>query len=181
MGLVRVTTRLAAIAAVSLSLYLALLVARLAASDDAARRRRRDVLFRAWARATGWIMGMRARRQGPVPERPFLLVCNHLGYVDILLLGRYLPAVFVAKTEVADWPLLGRLVRAADTIFVDRDRKRQLQAVNGRIRDALDGGAGVVLFAEGTSSPGHTVLPLRPSLLQVATGTARPVHWAVVR
>ena len=140
----------------------------------------RERLFTCWARIASRILGMRTEIDGPVPTAPCFVVTNHLGYVDVLLLAQRLPAVFVAKAEVADWPLVGRLVRSAGTIFIDRSSSRSLVAANQDIEAALSAGQSVVLFAEGTSSRGATVLPLKPSLLQIPASLNLPVYYAAI-
>jgi 1-acyl-sn-glycerol-3-phosphate acyltransferase len=124
------------------------------------------------------VIGMRVRPTGTPPHPPFLLVSNHLSYVDIALLATQLDCVFVAKRDIRDWPALGRVVAAMDTIFIDREHPRDVVRVNERIAEALATGDGVVLFAEGTSTRGDRVLPLQPSLLDVAARRQLPVWYA---
>jgi 1-acyl-sn-glycerol-3-phosphate acyltransferase len=108
------------------------------------------------------------RTSGPVPKNG-LLVCNHLSYVDILVLASLTPAVFVAKREVKSWPVFGWFARLAGTLFVDRERRTRVGQTTNEIQSALDQGALVILFPEGTSSGGETVLPFKSSLLEPAT------------
>ncbi len=141
-------------------------------------RRSRTALFHAWARLVARLLGMRIEMAGPPPRPPFLLISNHLSYMDIVLLANVVNAVFVAKMEVAGWPLLGPVVRSVNTIFVNRGSRRDLLRVNGEISDALAAGEGVVVFAEGTSTDGSTVLPLKPSMLEAALAERRPIRYA---
>jgi 1-acyl-sn-glycerol-3-phosphate acyltransferase len=97
-----------------------------------------------------------------------LLVCNHLSYLDIIALSAIRPCVFVAKRDVHGWPLFGWLARAAGTAFVERDRRLAAAREVTQIRAAIASGLLVVLFPEGTSSDGATVLPFKSSLLQAA-------------
>lgn len=112
---------------------------------------------------------------GPVPRRG-LLVSNHLGYLDVLVLGGMTPATFVAKSDVRLWPVFGGLVSMAGTIWVERTRR----SATGRTVDAmarvLGAGALVVVFPEGTSSDGVRVLPFKPPLLEAACGAGEV--WA---
>jgi 1-acyl-sn-glycerol-3-phosphate acyltransferase len=142
------------------------------------RWRRR--LLQAWSRVTLRLVGIRLRVTGRGPEPPFLLVSNHVSYVDIALLAGQLDTLFVAKRDVRRWPILGPIIAGMDTIFVDREHPRDLLRVNTLVKAALDRGEGVVIFAEGTSSPGEAVLPLKPSLLEVAAQHRLPVHYACV-
>jgi 1-acyl-sn-glycerol-3-phosphate acyltransferase len=91
------------------------------------------------------------------------------------LLGALTPCVFVAKSEVKAWPIFGWFARMAGTIFVNRNSRRDVTRANEEIRAALGDGALVVLFAEGTSSDGTTVLPFKSSLLEAAIGERVPI------
>ncbi|MEM7515524.1 MAG: lysophospholipid acyltransferase family protein, partial [Planctomycetota bacterium] len=120
------------------------------------------------ARTCARILGVRTEVRGTPPSGSFLLLSNHLSYIDILVLLGRADAVFVAKSEIATWPVLGFLARTTGTIFVDRERRRDLTAVNRAIGVAFDRGYGVVLFPEGTSGRGEALLPFKPSIFEVA-------------
>ncbi len=115
------------------------------------------------------VFGLDVAVNGPVP-RSGLLVCNHLSYLDIIALASCAPMMFVAKREVKGWPVFGRFARMGGTLFVDRERRSQVGERSDEIEAALRGGALVVLFAEGTSSDGSSVLPFKSSLLESAAG-----------
>lgn len=114
---------------------------------------------------------------GPIPANGFM-VCNHLSYLDILVIGACTPAVFVAKREVQGWPVFGWFARLAGTVFVHRESRTHVGQVADAMAAALARGALVVLFPEGTSSNGQTVLPFRSSLLEPAARLAQPVTAA---
>jgi 1-acyl-sn-glycerol-3-phosphate acyltransferase len=140
----------------------------------------RRSVFRGWARGAARLLGLRIRIDGEVPRAPFLLVSNHLSYLDIVTYAAVMPSRFVAKQEVRRWPLVGLLARAMGTIFIDRTVKRDAVRVQGDLARAVADGDGVVIFAEATSSAGHQVLPFRPALLEWAAQTGSPVHHASV-
>jgi len=96
------------------------------------------------------------------------LVGNHLSYLDIVILSSIRPCVFVAKRDVASWPLFGWLAKVAGTVFVDRDRRFRAPKSVDVIEGAIAAGSVVVLFPEGTSSDGSTVLPFKSALLESA-------------
>ena len=110
------------------------------------------------------VFEIRVHLLGAVPTDG-LIVCNHLGYLDILVLGAAIPAVFVAKREVASWPVFGWFARKSGTIFVRRERRADSGQAASAICAALRTGVPVVLFPEGTSSGGEGVLPFKSSLL----------------
>src|SRR6185369_10489209 len=121
--------------------------------------------FSGWARLILWLLAVRVEASGAPPRPPFLLVANHLSYLDVLVLASRLPSVFVSKAEVRRWPLLGPICTALGTIYIDRGQRRDIPRVMAEIEAALDSGLGVVFFPEGTSSKGETVAPFKPSLL----------------
>src|SRR5438093_13646367 len=103
----------------------------------------------AWLRRWSWsacrVVGIRVTTRGSMPHSG-LLVCNHLSYLDVIVLSSIRPCVFVAKQAVAAWPLFGWLARAAGTIFVDRERRLSSPAIVDLVHRAIAGGSVVILF-----------------------------------
>jgi 1-acyl-sn-glycerol-3-phosphate acyltransferase len=144
------------------------------------RRRFREGLFQATTRALLALLRTEVRISGEPPRPPFLLVTNHLGYVDVLVLASRLPAHFVAKAEVRRWPLLGLLCKGFGTIFIDRSDRREIPRVLAGIEAALARGEGVIVFPEGTSTSGEAVRPFRSPLLALPARRGLPVHAAAL-
>src|SRR5690606_14738865 len=114
------------------------------------------------------VIGIRIDQRGtPAAARPTLYVSNHSSYLDIVVLGALLPASFVAKAEVAGWPLFGLLSKLQRTVFIDRRRGSTLLQREA-IADRLKAGDNLILFPEGTSNDGNRTLPFRSALLSVA-------------
>jgi len=112
------------------------------------------------------LLRIRVRINGePVRDRAVLYVSNHVSWVDVLVIGSVTPVAFVAKREVASWPLVGVTAKLQHTVFVDRTRRQQTGETVSEIVKRLNDGVSVVLFAEGTSSDGNRVLPFRSALL----------------
>jgi len=105
--------------------------------------------------------------EGPLPSTG-LLVTNHVSFLDIVFLGAVTPMVFVSKSDVAAWPVIGTIASCAGTVYVERRRRLDVSRVNLQVSEVLGTGALVTLFPEGTSSDGAGVLPFQPSLLQPA-------------
>ncbi len=109
--------------------------------------------------------GMRTRIVGrPLPDH-VLFVSNHESWLDILLLAGATGTAFVAKAEVAEWPVIGWLAGLNDSVFVAREERRGVRGQADALRNALAAGRPVALFPEGTTDGGTQVLPFRPSLL----------------
>jgi 1-acyl-sn-glycerol-3-phosphate acyltransferase len=112
------------------------------------------------------LLRIRVRVVGnPVRDRAVLFVSNHVSWVDIVVIGSITPVAFVAKREVASWPLVGVTAKMQRTVFVDRGRRHQTGDAVSEIAKRVASGTSVVLFAEGTSSDGNRVLPFRSALL----------------
>ena len=134
----------------------------------------RAAWLHAWCRFACRVLGIRVRTHGSMPSSG-LLVSNHLSYLDIVVLSSIQSCVFVAKRDVAKWPLFGWLAHAAGTIFVDRERRFSSPKTVDAIRDAIANGSVVVIFPEGTSSDGSTVLPFKSALLESAVQVRAPI------
>jgi len=112
------------------------------------------------------LLRIRVRVVGnPVRDRAVLFVSNHVSWVDIVVIGSITPVAFVAKREVASWPLVGVTAKMQRTVFVDRGRRHQTGDAVSELAKRVASGTSVVLFAEGTSSDGNRVLPFRSALL----------------
>jgi lyso-ornithine lipid O-acyltransferase len=112
------------------------------------------------------LIGVRIREVGiRSTASPALILSNHVSWLDICVVSAISPVVFVAKSEVARWPVLGWLAKLQRTIFINRQARHQTGAATREIAGRLLGGDAVVLFAEGTSSDGVRVLPFRSALV----------------
>ena len=117
------------------------------------------------------LFGLRIAVQGrPRRQGGTLYVANHASYLDLFVLGQILDASFVAKAEVANWPVLGILARLQNTLFFERDPRRSREQID-ILKGLLADGHNLILFPEGTSSDGVRVQPFRSTLLAAVTDT----------
>jgi 1-acyl-sn-glycerol-3-phosphate acyltransferase len=140
----------------------------------------RQVIFGAWTRGFVSISGMQIEVVGTPPQPPFFLVTNHLGYADMAALRAVVRGVFVAKREINDWFLAGRIVRDMGTIFIDRGNRRDIPRAGEQIIARLAAGEGVIVFPEGTSTKGEEVLPFNSSFFEFAARSDTPVSYASI-
>jgi lyso-ornithine lipid O-acyltransferase len=125
------------------------------------------------------LIGLRVQVIGtPAAGGPVLFISNHSSWLDVLVLGGVLPAAFVAKAEVGNWPVVRTVARLGRTLFVSRSRGSTVRET-AAMRERLAGGDSLILFPEGTSSDGARVLPFRSSFLAVADA-ARQVQPVTV-
>lgn len=135
------------------------------------------------------LMGIEVRTVGTPPPRaqshaqshtqrgrPVVFAANHSSWLDILVLGGQIEALFVAKSEVATWPLIGTVARLGRTVFVSR-RAKDTAAERDAMQARLAAGDNILLFPEGTSNDGSRVGPFRSAFFSIAepTATAAPL------
>jgi 1-acyl-sn-glycerol-3-phosphate acyltransferase len=148
------------------------------ALDAAARRLR----IQRWSAALLRRLGIELAVAGAPRAGATLLVANHVSWLDIAAIHAAAPqARFVSKADVKHWPLVGALVTAVGTLFIERESKRDALRVVHQMADALRGGDMVAVFPEGTTGPGPDLLPFHANLLQAAIATGTPVQGAVLR
>jgi len=110
------------------------------------------------------LVGLDVRVRGEIATgRPAFYVSNHVSYADILVLGSLLESAFVAKADVAEWPLFGWLAKLSRTVFVDR-RRASTDVQRDLIADRLKDQDSLILFAEATTSDGNRLLPFKAAL-----------------
>ncbi|MGX5667350.1 lysophospholipid acyltransferase family protein [Rhizobium daejeonense] len=132
------------------------------------RLRRR--LPRLWHRVACRMLGIRVHVHGAIDRRrPLMLAANHASWKDILVLGSLADVVFIAKTEVASWPVFGLLAKLQKSIFVVREERRRTGDQVNEIASRMADGEIVVLFPEGTTSDGNRVLEVKTSLFGAAS------------
>lgn len=124
--------------------------------------------------------GVEVCATGSFPERG-VLISNHLSYVDIVVFASMAPCVFVSKSEVERWPVLGWMTTMAGTVYVERGKRGSAKEAGSGMRAAAEAGLPVVLFPEGTTSSGDTILKFHSGLLAEAVADERPVTPAYLR
>jgi 1-acyl-sn-glycerol-3-phosphate acyltransferase len=101
-------------------------------------------------------------------DKSYLILSNHLSYIDILVIASIMPSVFVSSMEVKANAFLGFLTGCGGSLFIERRKKAHLKREIKMLSDTLNEGFNVVVFPEGTSSSGETVLPFKKSLMETA-------------
>lgn len=115
------------------------------------------------------ILGIKVEVIGDVAAQgPLLIASNHVSWLDIVVLSAVAPISFVAKREVSTWPFFGSLARLQRTVFVDRDRRHATGNSRDEMQARLKAGDILVLFPEGTSGDGRSVLPFKTSFFGAA-------------
>ena len=113
-------------------------------------------IIRWWHKRLCKIVGLDIRVHGTPVDGTALWISNHISWLDIPVLGSQYPLYFLSKAEVADWPLIGSLAKAAGTLFIKRG-SGDSNAVADQLGSHLQAGRNVIFFPEGTTTNGHTV------------------------
>ena len=122
-----------------------------------------------WHRLALKALGLRIHVTGRMTShRPLLIAANHISWTDIVALGAAAEVSFIAKSELAGWPVAGWLARMQQTVFVERERKRKSGVQASEVGRRLSRGDVIVLFAEGSTSDGNTLMPFKSTLFGAA-------------
>lgn len=133
-----------------------------------------------WATLVAKLIGLKIIQKGTPPSPPFFLVSNHLSYIDVIPLWKYLNGTFVAKSEVQSWPFFGWATQILGVLFINRENMLDTYRMNQKIAQTITDAQGVILFPEGTSTKGEQVAPFNAPLLEYPASSQMPVHHATL-
>lgn len=145
---------------------------------------RRRALVGWWSAKLMRIAGVSVTVSGEPPavgEVGAMIAANHVSWLDIFAISSVRPTRFIAKSEIRDWPLAGWVVERAGTLFVRRERRRDLSRINALVHGALAQGDRVGLFPEGTTTDGDVLLRFHSSLFEPAVVNRAHVHPCAIR
>ncbi|MCQ9377091.1 1-acyl-sn-glycerol-3-phosphate acyltransferase [Methyloversatilis sp. XJ19-49] len=128
-----------------------------------------------WSRRLLRVLGVELQAGGPLPRPGQLLVSNHISWVDVFVINAISPLGFVCKDEIRSWPVLGWLVARNETVFIRRTSRNSAAEVRNTLVSALSCGRSVMVFPEGTTTDGRSVLPFRAAMFQAAIDAGRAV------
>jgi 1-acyl-sn-glycerol-3-phosphate acyltransferase len=124
-------------------------------------------------------MDVKTSCQGNFPATG-VIVSNHSSYLEIMAMAAQHPCVFVARAELANIPLLGYMSTMAGTVYVQRGHGGSALKAKDSIQSAADAGVPIVIFPEGTTGDGSSLLEFRSGALGQAMETGLPVTAAFV-
>lgn len=126
------------------------------------------IVPRIWHKGICFFLGLKTEIRGtPVHNTQLIYISNHLSYLDIPAIGSYLKASFIAKEDIAHWPVIGFLSKVQQTAFISRNSAHAKKVANA-LDTMVKEGKSLILFPEGTSSVGTSLLPFKSSLFSLA-------------
>lgn len=133
--------------------------------------KRRNIVISRWSKQLLNILNVQIKIAGRSPSEQTshtMFVANHVSWLDIHALNSIKPVRFIAKAEVARWPIFGWLAKQANTLFIERTHKKDTLRVNNQASESLRNGDCFCYFPEGTTTDGTYLMPFKPSLMQAA-------------
>ncbi|MFA6051163.1 MAG: 1-acyl-sn-glycerol-3-phosphate acyltransferase [Methylobacter sp.] len=137
---------------------------------------KRDALKTRWLQWFSAIVNLHIIKDGELPEQGAILISNHISWLDIIVIGQYLPAYFVAKSDISSWPVIGYLARQGGTIFIRRGDKQHIRTTAEKMVWLLKQNSNIIAFPEGTTTKGDEVLHFHASLFQPALLTQSAIQ-----
>lgn len=138
--------------------------------------------MRTWSRQLLAILSVRVRITAVAKQADrCVLVCNHISWLDIFVIAARYPAIFVAKSEIRRWPLVGSLCARAGTVFIERGRHASARRTNAVLNAAIARGALISIFPEGTTTDGRHVGRFHAALFQPAIDSEAWIQPAAIR
>ena len=119
-----------------------------------------------WYRRACRALGVRVEVAGKMAGG-CLLVCNHITWLDVVMLGSQGHLGFLSKSEVRHWPVIGWMSAVVGTLFIERGAN-QVGAVTAEISARIARGGTLVIFPEGTTTEGAGVARFYPPLFSIA-------------
>ncbi|MGR9086611.1 MAG: lysophospholipid acyltransferase family protein [Gammaproteobacteria bacterium] len=141
----------------------------------------KDSIKKAWLCGFGSILNLKVEKKGDVSESAGFLVSNHVSWIDIIVLGRFVPGCFVAKSDISGWPVIGFLARQAGTLFIRRGDKKEILKISESMSRHFRQNGTVIAFPEGTTSEGDGVLDFHASLFQPALSTKTAIQPVAIQ
>lgn len=136
----------------------------------------RAAVVQSWSLGMLRCLGIRLQVLGQPANGPVMLVANHISWLDITVMHASLYCRFLSKSEVRDWPVVGRLADAAGTLYIERNSRRDAMRVMNHMVECLQDGQVLAVFPEGTTGDGQDVLPFHANLLQAPITAQAPVQ-----
>ena len=140
-------------------------------------QQQRDARVQVWAMQLLRIWGIDLEVRGkPVVMGPALLVCNHISWLDILVIHATRHCRFVSKSELRDWPVLGTLATGGGTLYIERAQRKDAMRMVKDMAKSLRKGDVLAVFPEGTTGDGIGMLPFHANLIQSAIEAEAPIQ-----
>ncbi len=122
------------------------------------------------------LLRVRVHIHGNSFSYPKVIIANHISWLDVILLCRYYQGHFIAKKEIQSWPLLGAMISAIGTLFIERSKKRDTKLIAGQIQQIIQNRHNIIFFPEARTGDGKKINKIYPALFQYAIDAAMDIQ-----
>lgn len=137
----------------------------------------RERCVQIWSQCLMKTTGVKVTQEGsPILNGPVMLTANHVSWIDIFIINSQRATSFIAKSEIRQWPVIGWLVYAVGTIFIQRGSRQAVIDINAGMDVYFNTNTCIGLFPEGTTSDGLSVLHMYSGLLEGAMNSRVPIQ-----
>jgi len=141
-------------------------------------KRQQEKIIQFWCKRLLSIFEIKVEVQGInnllFNQKQYLMVANHISWMDIIVIQSIKPSIFVAKSDVASWPLFGWVAQMTGTIFIKREKVSDIKKALKKMKRRLIKRS-VCIFPEGTSTNGRYLLPFKSNLFQSSIDTNKSI------
>ncbi len=141
-------------------------------------KRQQEKIIQFWCKRLLSIFEIKVEVQGLnkllFNQKQYLMVANHISWMDIIVIQSIKPSIFVAKSDVASWPLFGWVAQMTGTIFIKREKVSDIKKALKKMKRRLIKRS-VCIFPEGTSTNGRYLLPFKSNLFQSSIDTNKSI------
>lgn len=134
-----------------------------------------------WSKFLCFVCGLKLITRGKRQENPVFLVANHVSWLDIPVIHSFKLAGFVAKAEIATWPIMGRIAKRGETLFIARGKHESRKNVLEQIKVRLKQGRSIVVFPEGRATDGAVLAKFHRQLIQAAIEEGVPIQAIAIK
>ena len=162
-------------------IVLPLVLAFIAISQKTRNRKLNKKVVNSWSRLLCFVCGLKLTTKGEIHKNPVFIVANHVSWLDIPVIHSYKLAGFVAKAEIAQWPILGWIVKSGETLFITRGKHESRKRVLSLIKNRLAQGRSIAVFPEGKVTDGSHVAQFHRQLMHAAIETNTPIQAIAIK
>ncbi len=146
-------------------------------------RRKISRIVHLWAKGVARILNLRIKTYGNIHDLPAgLVVSNHLSYIDVIVHGTVFPVRFTSTTEIAKWPVLGKIVDVSYPVLVNRESRPASRKASRDFAKTMKRGMSLIVYPEGTSTDGKNgILPFKSTSFEAAAAGNLPVLPVLTR
>ncbi len=135
----------------------------------------------AWSTIICFVCGVRLEKEGNVEKSPVMIVANHVTWLDIAVIHRFKLLGYVAKQEIAKWPVIGWVAKSGESLFIARGEASSRKNVIEGIKKRFSERRSIAVFPEGRATNGEKLHTFHRQLIHAAVESNTPVQAVAIK